>query len=187
MQLVDYIPLAVTLLAHLAESESPSALYARWDAEQTELIRARGPKHRLSNLDFSIELSLHSSRLQDDPTAIHALSVICALPQGLWEPRTTLFVDTFSTSIPTFRACVTLLKQCSLVHSTEDGFHRTLSPVRHYMQTHYPVTDLFVDHLFDIYLDFKCSSYAGFEFDHVEPTQRSREAFSSGRHIHNWR
>ncbi|KZV75997.1 hypothetical protein PENSPDRAFT_680464 [Peniophora sp. CONT] len=160
---VDCVPLAVTLLAHLAQSESSEVLWTRWEEERTELLRVRGPEHRLNNVERSIELTLSSPRLRDDTSSLLLLSTVCALPQGLRECHMSAYAKSFAEHLPKLRQSVTTLKQCSLAYSSQDGFLRVLSPVRHYMQTRRPITDPLFTCLSDFYcklVDQPSNSYA---------------------------
>ncbi|KZV64388.1 hypothetical protein PENSPDRAFT_757269 [Peniophora sp. CONT] len=141
IQAVDCVPLAVTLLAHLAQSESSEALWARWEHERTELLRGRGPGDRLNQVDISIQISLRGPRMRDEPLAIQFLSILCMLPQGLPELRVPAFVTAFADLLPAMRRSITTLRQSSLVYSSEDAFLRVLSPIRLYMLKHHPITD----------------------------------------------
>ncbi|KZV60721.1 TPR-like protein [Peniophora sp. CONT] len=140
VQAVDCVPLAVTILSHLAESESSRALWTRWEREQTELLRVHGPEHRLSNVDISIRMSLDSPRLRDDLETLEFFSVLCTLPQGMLESRVETFSEAFADILPNSRRSITLLKRCSLAYTSKDGYLRVLSPVRHYMQTYHRIS-----------------------------------------------
>ncbi|VDB85238.1 unnamed protein product [Peniophora sp. CBMAI 1063] len=153
VQAVDYVPLAVTLLAHLAQSESSEALWSRWEEERIELLKLRGPETRLTHVEVSIQISLQGPRLRDEPLAIQLLSIICALPQGLPESRVPALVATLKDQLPSIRRFITLLKQCSLLYLSEDKFLRVLSPVRLYMQAHHRITDEWLSRLGKIYCD----------------------------------
>ncbi|KZV62703.1 TPR-like protein, partial [Peniophora sp. CONT] len=150
---VDQVPLAVTLLAHLAQSESTDSLWARWEDEQIELLRARGPGSRLTQVDISIQISLHSPRLRDEPLTLQLFSVICTLPQGLPESRIPAFVATFRDQLPHLRRSITLLKQCSLLYLSEDKYLRVLSPVRLYMHARHRIADTLLSRLVESYCD----------------------------------
>lgn len=72
LSLTDNMPLAISLLAHLVDSEGCSAVLSRWDAEKTSLI-SEGPD-KGSNLDLSISLSLSSPRIISEPQSKNLLS-----------------------------------------------------------------------------------------------------------------
>ncbi|KAJ6492349.1 hypothetical protein DFH09DRAFT_1377166 [Mycena vulgaris] len=132
---VDCIPLAVTLLSQLAESESAEALWASWETESTKLVKSDGSAHRLNNLELSIELSLHGPRLCACPGALDFFMILCMLPQGLPELQIPEFEVSFRNHFGGIRSAIRVLKQCSLAYTLE-GFLRVLSPVRQYTQDH---------------------------------------------------
>ncbi|KAJ6456570.1 hypothetical protein DFH09DRAFT_1505118 [Mycena vulgaris] len=132
---VDCIPLAVTLLAQLAESESAEALWASWEIESTKLVKSDGSAHRLNNLELSIELSLQGPRLRACPGTLDFFMILCMLPQGLPESRIPEFETSSKDCFGGIRSAIRVLKQCSLAYALE-GFLRVLSPVRQYTQDH---------------------------------------------------
>ncbi|VDC03868.1 unnamed protein product [Peniophora sp. CBMAI 1063] len=138
IEAVGRVPLAVVHLAHLAESETCEALWARWHTERVRLIRRTSQNQdRLSSLAISIEMSLTSPRLATEPTAVSFLSLLCTLPQGMPEARLPVFERTFNEDLPHMRGCITVLKQCALV-TPIDGFLRVLPTVREYINSEYP-------------------------------------------------
>jgi len=74
---VDGIPLAIDLLAHVLQegNETPEALLSRWEHEGPRILETGG-NDRLSNLDKSIQLSIHSPRMKANPDAIHVLAML---------------------------------------------------------------------------------------------------------------
>lgn len=135
ISVVDCIPLAVTLLAQLAETESAQALWRSWETESTKLIKTDGSAHRLNNLELSIELSLRGPRLHGCSGALDFFVVLCILPQGLRESRISELEAAFGSRFQGTRSAIRVLKQCSLAYAV-DGFHRVLSPVRQYTLSH---------------------------------------------------
>lgn len=147
---VDRVPLAVTLLAHLAavHDVTPEALWERWIEEKTTMIE-RG-EDRLANLNTSIRLSLKSPRMEHDPNALPFLSIIALLPSGM--------------SHDTFRACdahllesinvkraTNTLRQNGLIYEDPDRTLRVLSPIRHYVLSHHSPwedTNAFIEEYF---------------------------------------
>ncbi|KAJ6543789.1 hypothetical protein DFH09DRAFT_1282370 [Mycena vulgaris] len=132
---VDCIPLAVTLLSQLAESESAEALWASWETESTKRVKSDGSAHRLNNLELSIELSLQGPRLRACSGALDFFMILCMLPQGLPEARIPEFEASFRNHFGGTRSAIRVLKQCSLAYTLE-GFLRVLSPMRQYTQDH---------------------------------------------------
>jgi len=82
LKAVDYVPLAVSLLAHLAQATSPELLLKEWHEKQTEFIRT-GQANKLSNLEYSIQLSIDSGRMRSNPSAKEMLGVLSMLPDGM--------------------------------------------------------------------------------------------------------
>ncbi|KZV60711.1 hypothetical protein PENSPDRAFT_759879 [Peniophora sp. CONT] len=163
IQAVDCVPLAVVLLANLAQSVSTETLWTRWESEQTKLLRGRGPENHLNSVETSIQLSLQGPRFEENPAATDLLSVLCNLPQGMLVSHTPAFAEAFKEHIPSFYRSETLLKQCSLAYVSEDGYLRVLSPIRHYMLAHHPISGPFLTCLSDIYyalLDFPSPDFS---------------------------
>ncbi|KAJ6533995.1 hypothetical protein DFH09DRAFT_1092163 [Mycena vulgaris] len=132
---VDCIPLAITLLSQLAESDASEVLWASWNSESTKLVKSDGFAHRLNNLELSIELSLRGPRVRACSGALDFFIILCMLPQGLPESRIPEFEKAFRKDFTGIRSAIRVLKQCSLAY-TLDGFLRVLSPVRQYTQSH---------------------------------------------------
>jgi tetratricopeptide (TPR) repeat protein/GTPase SAR1 family protein len=78
---VYFVPLAVNLLAHLAQSTIPMSLWEEWDNKQTGLVQ-RGQHPRL-NLECSIQLSIDSERMRSNPWAKDLLGILSMLPDGI--------------------------------------------------------------------------------------------------------
>ncbi|KZV71423.1 hypothetical protein PENSPDRAFT_751811 [Peniophora sp. CONT] len=142
VEAVDCVPLAVTLLARLARSETPKDLWSRWETEHTELVRSHGAEHRLNNLDISIGLSLQALHY---PAAGDVLSIICIFPLGLGMEGEVPSLEHALKERLNFRRALALLKQYSLVYIEGDDrpirrLH-VLSPIRDHMLQHRRVSD----------------------------------------------
>jgi hypothetical protein len=81
LPLTGHMPLAINLLAHLADSEGCSSVLLHWEDKKTSLISEGYDKG--SNLDLSISISLSSPRLKTLPHAQDLLSLLSILPDGL--------------------------------------------------------------------------------------------------------
>ncbi|KAJ7877915.1 hypothetical protein B0H14DRAFT_3130084 [Mycena olivaceomarginata] len=92
LSLADNTPLAISLLAHLADTEGCSNVLSRWDKEKTSVISEGFDKR--SNLDMSILLSLSSPRIQSIPHSQELLSLLAMLPDGLTD------VDLIQSKLP---------------------------------------------------------------------------------------
>ncbi|KAH7096393.1 hypothetical protein BKA62DRAFT_511838 [Auriculariales sp. MPI-PUGE-AT-0066] len=133
LNLLDGIPLAVTLAANMAREESIPALLRRWHDDGTTAIRtgSSGTVDRLSSLDVSIKLSVESSRMANTPGAFELLQLLALLPNGIPEKF----------SHPSFKSlprATSALKMALLASSSEDGRLRSLSPIRNYVLLHHP-------------------------------------------------
>ncbi|KZV63937.1 hypothetical protein PENSPDRAFT_757595 [Peniophora sp. CONT] len=138
VEAVDCVPLAVTLLARLARTESGKAIWQRWEVEHTEIIRSHGGGHRLNNIGASIELSLRALKSQE---AIDVLGIICIFPGGIWQSQLS-GLDNILDIHSSVQYVVTLLKQSSLIYIEtfeslpEENLIHVLSPIRHHIQQH---------------------------------------------------
>jgi hypothetical protein len=115
LSLADNMPLAISLLAHLADTEGCSNVLSRWDKEKTSVISEGFDKG--SNLDMSISLSLSSPQIQSIPHSQELLSLLAMLPDGLTD------VDLIQSKLPleNILKCKTTLKSTALAYSeTED-------------------------------------------------------------------
>ncbi|KAJ7792043.1 P-loop containing nucleoside triphosphate hydrolase protein, partial [Mycena olivaceomarginata] len=135
LSLADNMPLAISLLAHLADSEGCENVLSRWDKEKTSLISDGLDKR--SNLDLSISLSLSSPRIKLLPHSQELLSVLSMLPDGI------LNSDLLQSKLPLkdILKCKTALKSTALAFSDENQRLRALTPIREYMQQHHPPRD----------------------------------------------
>jgi hypothetical protein len=81
LEAVDHVPLAITLLAPLAEGEpNLAAIWARWQRERTRLLQRAGGQDKLTNLELSYELSWHGPRMTEP--ARQLLQRLAQLPAG---------------------------------------------------------------------------------------------------------
>jgi hypothetical protein len=126
------MPLAISLLAHLADTEGCSNVLSHWDKEKTTVISEGFDKR--SNLDMSISLSLSSPRIQSIPHSQELLSLLAMLPDGLTD------VDLIQSKLPleNILKCKTALKSTALAYSDEHNRLKVLMPIREYLQQHQP-------------------------------------------------
>ncbi|KAJ7896620.1 hypothetical protein B0H14DRAFT_3604920 [Mycena olivaceomarginata] len=141
LSLTDNMPLAISLLAHLADTEGCSNVLSRWETEKTSLISEGFDKR--SNLDLSISLSLSSPRIQLLPQSQELLSLLSMLPDGLAD------VDLIQSKLPleNVLACKAALKSTALAYSDEHKRLKVLMPIREYLQQHQPPSDHLVQSL----------------------------------------
>ncbi|KAJ7648641.1 P-loop containing nucleoside triphosphate hydrolase protein, partial [Mycena polygramma] len=132
LALTDNVPLAITLLAHLVDSEGCTVILSRWETEKTSLISDGHDKR--SNLDLSISLSLSSPRIASEPQAQKLLSLLSILPEGLSDVE----LVQSKLSIVDVHRCKTALIRTSLAYIDEHRRLRALTPIREYMQKAFP-------------------------------------------------
>jgi hypothetical protein len=142
LSLTDNMPLAISLLAHLADTEGCSNVLSRWEKEKTSLISEGFDKR--SNLDLSISLSLSSPRIQFLPHSQELLSLLSMLPDGLADS------DLIQSNLPidNILKCKGALKSTALAYSDEHKRLKVLMPIREYLQQHRPPGDHLVQKVF---------------------------------------
>jgi hypothetical protein len=133
LSLTDNLPLAISLIAHLVDSEGCSHVLSRWEMEKTSLI-SEGCD-RTSSLDLSISLSLSSPRL--NPQSKDLLSLLSMLPDGLSD------VELAQSKLPidNILSCKAALVGTTLAYSDEHKQLKALVPIREYMQKIQPPGD----------------------------------------------
>ncbi|KAJ7848693.1 P-loop containing nucleoside triphosphate hydrolase protein [Mycena leptocephala] len=126
LSLTDNLPLAISLIANLVDSEGCSHVLSRWEEEKTALI-SEG-YDRTSNLDLSVSLSLSSPRL--NPHSKDLLSLLSMLPDGLSD------VELVQSKLPVdnILGCKLALIRTALAYSDEHKRLKVLVPIREYMQ-----------------------------------------------------
>ncbi|KAJ7457751.1 hypothetical protein FB451DRAFT_1183071 [Mycena latifolia] len=135
--LVDNIPLAIDLIAHLVDCEGFASVLDRWEKERTSLL-SEG-HDRGSNLDSSISLSLEIPRMLALPQAQELLSLLSILPDGL--SNTELLQSKLP--INNVLACKAMLLCTSLAYISDQNRLKALVPIREYIQrTHPPMAHI---------------------------------------------
>jgi len=136
---VEFVPLAVTLLARL--DDLPSRLLREWQEYFTEVLEADqhdGTRRELS-VEVSIKISLaHLPPESDNLRPRQLLSVCGRLPAGV-------FVDVLNYlrfHIPNIDAAAQILLRHSLVYAGNLRELRMLSPVRHHVSLNLPMSDM---------------------------------------------
>ncbi|KZV88620.1 hypothetical protein EXIGLDRAFT_751592 [Exidia glandulosa HHB12029] len=133
---VDYMPLAVTLLARLvARGKQLRDLHRRWNSVHTSMLRTQ-PNGRLDNVDASVQLSI-AFLPSDDPAPLQLLSLCAQLPDGMRLP-----VRNELERLCSFRdidGALDVIQGLALVYVTDDDTIRMLSPIRLYvLEKHRP-------------------------------------------------
>jgi tetratricopeptide (TPR) repeat protein len=119
VEAVDYVPLAIDLLSHLSQVMPPALLWKEWNSKQTRAVQT-GQEHKLSNLEYSIQLSINSGRMRANLSAKNLLGVLCILPDGLHFKQLNKFDDMLVGLDLT--SCLQTLLQCSLIKLNEERF-----------------------------------------------------------------
>ncbi|KZW03067.1 hypothetical protein EXIGLDRAFT_828823 [Exidia glandulosa HHB12029] len=128
------VPLAVTLMAYLAQYESISTLRARWDDIKTAMLTRSHGSDRLTSVDVSIELSISSSRITQVPGALESLGLLALLPQGVEDCDTAVWA-------PSSGAAVSALLRTCLAYRTGTGRISVLAPIREFVLSRHPPSE----------------------------------------------
>ncbi|KAJ7597911.1 hypothetical protein C8J56DRAFT_921374 [Mycena floridula] len=132
LALTDNLPLAVALMAGVAESETCDVVLKRWKSENTLLLSDGFDKR--SNLEKSIGLSLHCPRMLALSHARDLLSILAFLPDGISDS------ELQKIALPSIQIgpCRTTLCRTSLAYINHDGRLRVLAPIREYILSTLP-------------------------------------------------
>ncbi|KAJ7794283.1 hypothetical protein B0H14DRAFT_3159142 [Mycena olivaceomarginata] len=140
LSLTDNMPLAVSLIAHLVDSEGCSNVLARWEREKISVISVGTDKE--ANLEISISLSLSSPRLNRHSRDL--LSLLSMLPDGLSD------VELVQSKLPigNVLGCKAALIGTALAYSNEQKCLKALVPIREYMNKIQPPSENLIRPLF---------------------------------------
>ncbi|KAJ7722621.1 P-loop containing nucleoside triphosphate hydrolase protein [Mycena metata] len=130
LQLTGNLPLALSLMAHVAATDGCDNTLRRWTAERTRLF-SDGYDHT-SSLDISVALSYTSPRMTSG--AQELLSVLVMLPDGISD--TDLVQSRMN--IPNILARKTTLIQTALAHVDQHRVLKVLPPIRESVARAYP-------------------------------------------------
>ncbi|TFK37326.1 hypothetical protein BDQ12DRAFT_750672 [Crucibulum laeve] len=133
LKLTENLPLAVTLMAHLAESETCTNILSRWKHENTSLLS--DGVDRISSLEKSIYMSISSPRMKNTPDALELLSLLAFLPDGISE-ATLLHMKLPFDNVS---KCRFILVSTSLAYVDGRGRVKALTPIREYTRTYHPL------------------------------------------------
>jgi len=151
LQAVDAMPLAVSILGQLADSEwgsSPSELAQRWNSQHSALLQTRksGREH---NVDASISLSINLLQsATDSPEPLRLLSTCSMLPDGL-RPAV---ADELRPHFEDIYGARQLLRKFALINIDLDGTMTMLGPIRRFVMARFPVDLKQYDAVCSIYL-----------------------------------
>ncbi|KAJ7838031.1 P-loop containing nucleoside triphosphate hydrolase protein [Mycena olivaceomarginata] len=130
LQFTDNMPLAVDLIAHLADYEGLSNVLARWQTERTSLLTLG--YDRKSNMDVSISLSLSSPRITSESKEL--LSLLSILPDGLSDGE----LVQYKLPIRNILSCKSALLATSLAYQDDKRRLQSLIPMREHIQKFLP-------------------------------------------------
>jgi tetratricopeptide (TPR) repeat protein len=155
---VDYVPLAISLLAHLAQATSPEFLLKLWHSKQTGFIYT-GQANKLSNLEYSIQLSIDSSRMRANPSAKELLGVLSMLPDGMHVKQVERFKGILS-KIDVLSGIYTL-QECGIINVIGERY-QTHPIIRNFCNNHPLISEELKNALTEFYLNLSYikSSYA---------------------------
>ncbi|KZP29489.1 TPR-like protein [Athelia psychrophila] len=133
---LDYVPLAIHLLAHVSMDLSPRYVLKQWQKQRTRMLSLdRYTKDKLESVEVSISLSMESLDVERNSDAIQLLGMLCLLPDGLlqWERH----LDDIGKTFPSATSDLFLLRKFTLVYTAGRKLG-VLSPIRHFVLQHYP-------------------------------------------------
>lgn len=151
LEVLDNVPLAVTLMANLAQNNTYDELLQRWTGEKTSML-TRGFDSRLSSIDVSIQVSLSSPRLESLPLTQLVLQIISFLPDGVEQDELPKMIEADG-RVPGFLAAISALRQAALIYhdklvityspltASTGPRLRLLSPIREYIRVHLPISE----------------------------------------------
>lgn len=145
---VDCVPLAVNLLAHLAQATSSTLLWQEWNEKCIQLIQ-RGHTDRLSNLEYSIQLSIDSERMRCNPFAKDLLGILSLIPDGIHVQQLERFKGIFVNI--DILSSLRVLQQCSLINLTGERY-QTHPIIRLFCDTHGFLSSEYKTSLQDFYI-----------------------------------
>ena len=139
---LDYVPLAIRLLATVGKGFSLSYLLEQWREEHTELLDLR--KDRQGSIAVSISISLSQLKITNNPEALHLLGVLSLLPDGLssWTER----ISQIGPGFARVHHLARVLLQTSLCFLQGETL-KVLSPIRHYILLHNSAATRHIDDL----------------------------------------
>ncbi|KAI0046213.1 TPR-like protein [Auriscalpium vulgare] len=134
---VDGLPLAITMIANLAQSIQCKVLWEQWEQVNIGILE-RGKGHRLTSLEASIHLSIEGYQMRSKPGALLILSLLGTLPGGLSLKRIQQLQSTF-VEINDIQYSVQALLDSGLAQLTLDTLH--IHPlIQYYCQRHLPLS-----------------------------------------------
>src|SRR6266851_3646440 len=150
---VDYVPLAVSLLAHLAQATSPQFLLEQWNSRQTGFIYT-GQANRQLNLEYSIQISIDSGRMRANPSAKELLGVLSMLPDGMHKEQLKRF-ETVLSGIDILPGICTL-QECGIISDIGERY-QTHPIIRNFCKNHTILSQQHKNGLIEFYINIACT------------------------------
>ncbi|KZO90284.1 TPR-like protein [Calocera viscosa TUFC12733] len=122
---LDGLPLAIRLMAHQGKYFTPTQLLISYGKSAAKLMKV-GTGGRLGSLEVSIELSLGSKILLEEPCARELLTLMCLLPDGATIEALQEMVPSMSDDV---LPAASALQQVALAFD-RNGRLKVLSPIR---------------------------------------------------------
>ncbi|KZV96961.1 hypothetical protein EXIGLDRAFT_747357 [Exidia glandulosa HHB12029] len=145
---IAHVPLAITLMANLSQTEPLEALAMRWQDVRTAMLKTHLGDTRLTSLDVSISLSLQSPRIQRAPHAVDLLSLLALLPLGSMDSD----IGLWSSQLSDWHLALSALLQSALAYRAADGRVMVLAPIREYVLANHLPSDAMFRPLYDHYV-----------------------------------
>lgn len=161
LALLDNVPLAVTLMANLAQHTPCTELLARWNHDKTSMVNRGLSGDRLSSLDMSIRLSLTSERMIRTPHAIEILKILALMPDGLSKDQVLQMCSNRNDawqSMSTLRQVALIYDDLTRSRGGSQGVLRVLTPIREHITRYLEVASCHFYPVLEHYLHFAESS-----------------------------
>ena len=130
---IDHVPLAISLLAALAEGEPDlEGLWRRWQDERTAMLQRAGGRDRLTNIELSYEVSWTGPRMTSAGRRL--LSLLALLPAGVAHAD----LGTILPQVATPAAAT--LRKAGLAFDEAQRL-RVLAPLREHVRVRHPPDD----------------------------------------------
>ncbi|KAF8261708.1 P-loop containing nucleoside triphosphate hydrolase protein [Lactarius quietus] len=165
---VDCVPLAVNLLAHLAQGASAALVWHDWNEKCIQLVQL-GYMSRLSNLEYSIQLSIDSERMRHYSFSKNLLGILSLLPDGIHIQQLERFKGIFNHT--DFLSSLQVLQRCSLINLTGERY-QTHPIIRLFCDTHGLSSSAYKTSLQEFYITLaNYNAYRAVPKDYAEMVQ----------------
>jgi tetratricopeptide (TPR) repeat protein len=146
LRALDYVPLAVTLMAYAAEGEpNLEGIWKHWQRERTEMLRRPEGIGRLANVEVSYEISIKGPRMTEEGRRL--LALMAYLPEGVTPEE----LEQICSMEGSYRAAL-VLRKAGLAFD-ESGRLRVLAPLREYVRRKHPPGEIDLKRLSEFYVN----------------------------------